>query len=50
VQGRRPDGSLVTQDVLLFTRGVQIFQATVLAERTDPLVVDQFFGALRFGQ
>lgn len=49
VRGRRPDGSPITQDVLVFTRGTQIFQATVLSGRTDPVAVDQFFSALRFG-
>ena len=49
VRGQRPDGSPITQDVLVFTKGTQIFQATVLSGRTDPAAVDQFFSALRFG-
>lgn len=49
VRGQRPDGSTITQNVLVFTRGTQIFQATVLSARVDAAVVDQFFGALRFG-
>lgn len=46
--GRRPDGSALTQEVAVFSRGTTVFQATILS--SDPRVqgAEQFFGALRF--
>jgi hypothetical protein len=47
-EGRRPDGSVVMQDVVLFTRGLTVFQATVLTTKPQAGAADEFFGALRF--
>jgi hypothetical protein len=46
--GRRPDGSELTQDVAVFSRGTRVFQATVLSDRPDAEAAAQFFAALRF--
>ena len=47
VRGQRPDGSNVTQEVLVFAYGLRIYQATVLASRMDEAAVDQFFDSVR---
>lgn len=46
--GRRPDGSAVTQEIGVFSRGTTVYQATVLSTQPEPAAAEQFFGALRF--
>jgi hypothetical protein len=46
--GRRPDGSALTQDVAVFSRGTTVFQATILSADARIPGAEQFFGALRF--
>ncbi len=46
VQGQRPDGSPITQDLVQFVHGTTVFQASVLSSSPDALAVDQFFAAL----
>jgi hypothetical protein len=46
--GRRPDGSVVRQDLAVFSRGTTVYQATVLASQPEDAAVEHFFGALRF--
>jgi hypothetical protein len=47
VQGRRPDGSALDQDVLVFAYGLRVYQATVLGARLDGAVAEPFFESLR---
>lgn len=46
--GQRPDGSALTQDVAVFSRGTTVFQATILSADAKVPGAEQFFGALRF--
>ncbi len=46
--GRRPDGSMVNQELLVFTRGTTVFQATLLAPKPDAAAAESFFSALHF--
>jgi hypothetical protein len=46
VQGRRPDGSMVTEHVLLFARGTQLYQAAVVGSAPPAAAVSTFFGGL----
>jgi hypothetical protein len=46
LQGRRPDGSAVTEHVLLFARGAQLYQATVVGNTPPDAAVSTFFGGL----
>jgi hypothetical protein len=50
VQGQRADGSAVQQQFTIFTRGLRVYQATVVGTRLDPLAVDTFFGSLQLPQ
>lgn len=47
--GRLPDGKSVEEQVAVFTRGTQVFQATVVAPRIDTDAADTFFASLRAG-
>lgn len=46
--GRRPDGSALTQDMAVFSRGTTVFQATILSTDASLQGADHFFEALRF--
>jgi hypothetical protein len=46
--GRRPDGSAVSQELVVFTRGTTVYQATLLAPKLDAAAAETFFGALHF--
>ena len=46
--GKRPDGTAVTQEVALFSHGVQVFQATVLTGNSSLPEASVFFAGLRF--
>jgi hypothetical protein len=48
LDGRLPNGRAVTEQVAVFAKGTQVFQATVLGERVDAEAADTFFGSLRF--
>jgi hypothetical protein len=45
--GRRPDGSAVAEDVLLFSRGARVYQASVVASSRDPATVNTFYAGLK---
>jgi len=45
--GRLPNGSAVQQRSLLFSRGLRIYQASVVGGRLPPEATDTFFSALR---
>lgn len=47
LSGRRPDGSGVQAQLLLFTRGTRVLQATVLDAAPDAPAVQTFMEALR---
>lgn len=47
VTGRRPDGSTVTEHLLLFAYGARVYQASVLGDSPDEAAVAVFFGGLR---
>jgi hypothetical protein len=50
LQGRSPDGSTVSQQVLLFTHGLRVYQASVLSSDADArrdAAARSFFEALR---
>ena len=47
LQGRMPDGRVVTEQVAVFAKGTRIFQAVALGPKLDPEAVDTFFGSLR---
>lgn len=50
VRGQRADGSAVYQQFAVFTRGLHVYQATVVGNSLDPLAVDTFFGSLQLTQ
>ena len=45
--GQLGDGRPVREQVAVFSRGLRVFQATVVGERLDADAVEMFFGALR---
>lgn len=47
VQGKRADGSAVQQQFVVFTRGLRVYQATVVGSSLDPVAADTFFGSLQ---
>jgi hypothetical protein len=50
VQGKRADGSAVHQQFTVFTRGLRIYQATVVGTVLDATAADTFFGSLQLLQ
>ena len=46
--GRRPDGEVVDLHAAFFTRGLRIYQLSVLGKAPPPQVVDTFFAGLVF--
>jgi hypothetical protein len=50
LNGRRPDGSGITEHLLLFTHGLQVFQASVVGDAPSEAAVATFFGGLRVMQ
>jgi hypothetical protein len=50
LQGRRPDGSAVTEHVLLFAHGAQLYQATVVGDEPPDAAVATFFAGLTVRQ
>ena len=47
LDGRQPDGSVLQEQAVLFTKGLRIYQATVLGRQVSPDAADTFFAALR---
>ncbi len=47
LDGRQPDGSVLQEHAVLFTKGLRIYQATVLGRQVPPDAADTFFAALR---
>jgi hypothetical protein len=48
--GRRPDGSPVAEHLLVFVRGGQIYQASVVGDAPDEAAVSTFFNGLKVAQ
>jgi hypothetical protein len=48
VPGRRPDGVVVQMHVAFFTRGLRVYQATVIGALPTPQAVEVFFSGLKF--
>lgn len=46
--GRAPDGAVLQEQLAVFTRGLRIYQATVLGTHPPPGAADAFFAGLRF--
>jgi hypothetical protein len=46
--GRRPDGSAVTEHLLLFARGARLYQASVVGSAPSDGAVSAFFAGLKF--
>ncbi len=49
LSGRLPDGRVVQEQVVLFSHGTRVYQATMLGAALDAEARDMFFGALRVG-
>jgi len=49
LHGRLADGSVVVEQLALFTRGTIVYQATVLGAQLPVEAADTFFGALKVG-
>lgn len=47
LQGRAPDGRQLQERIAVFSKGLRVYQATVLGERLDPEAADTFFAGLR---
>jgi hypothetical protein len=47
VQGKRADGSAVHQQFTVFTRGLRVYQATIVGASLDTVAADTFFGSLQ---
>jgi hypothetical protein len=47
VQGKRADGSAVFQQFAVFTRGLRVYQASVVGSSLDAVAADTFFGSLQ---
>lgn len=50
LQGRRPDGSAVTEHLLVFVRGPRVYQASVVGDAPDEAAVTMFFTGLKVTQ
>jgi hypothetical protein len=48
VSGRLPDGAAVQEHAAFFTRGLRVYQATVIGARPPPQAVDTFIAGLKF--
>ncbi|MEP7099897.1 MAG: hypothetical protein ABI781_05275 [Burkholderiales bacterium] len=46
--GKLPDGAAVQEHAAFFTRGLRVYQATVIGAKPLPQVVDTFLGGLKF--
>lgn len=48
LQGQRPDGQAAQMQVLVFARGTQVFQASVVGPALAKEAVDAYFKSIRF--
>jgi hypothetical protein len=47
LSGHRPDGSAVTEHIVLFTRGTRLYQASVVGSAPSETAVSTFFAGLK---
>ena len=47
VDGQRADGHAVREQAAFFTRGVRVYQASIVGERIDGQAADMFFSGLK---
>lgn len=47
-EGRMPDGRAVREQVAVFAKGTQVFQAVALGPTLEPESTSTFFGSMRF--
>ena len=47
-RGQRPDGGGVTGHVAYFSRGTQVFQVVLYADKVQPEVSETFFSSMKF--
>ena len=50
LNGRRPDGSAVTEHRLVFAQGARVYQASVVGDAPDQAAVSTFFSGLKVMQ
>jgi hypothetical protein len=50
LNGRRPDGSTITEHLLLFARGARVYQASVVGDAPAEGAVSSFFDGLKVMQ
>ncbi len=50
VQGKGADGGAVYQQFTVFTRGLRVYQATIVGKSLDAVAADTFFGSLQLPQ
>ena len=48
IAGRLPDGAAVQEHASFFTRGLRVYQATVIGAAPPPQAVETFFAGLKF--
>lgn len=48
IAGKLPDGAAVQAHAAFFTRGLRVYQATVIGAKPVPAVVDTFMAGLKF--
>lgn len=48
VAGQLPDGAAVRADAAFFSRGLRVYQATVIGAKPSPVAIETFLGGLRF--
>ena len=48
IAGKLPDGATVQEHAAFFTRGLRVYQATVIGAKPAPQAVDTFLAALKF--
>ncbi|MEO6030892.1 MAG: hypothetical protein ABIP61_03145 [Burkholderiaceae bacterium] len=48
VDGQFPDGAALREEAAFFSRGLRVYQATVVGARPTPQAVEGFFSGLRF--
>lgn len=48
IAGKLPDGGTVQEHAAFFTRGLRVYQATVIGAKPTPQVVDAFLVGLKF--
>lgn len=48
VDGQWPDGAALREDAAFFSRGLRVYQATVVGATPTPQAVEEFFAGLRF--